>query len=166
MTMTNETTFTTPFCDKNEGTTTITETVVRDICVNSFSSEFGSKFYLNGLIGGKSVNCIIDSGAEISLVAPKFVNSESMERLDNAINVRGFQLSGAVTKINYAATIDFDFYPVVLKAKFMICETNQDVAIIGADILRDLNLETGFNTVNECFTLKGVGLKTTQNMLM
>ena len=67
MTMTNETTMTKPFCDDYEGTKTDTETVTRDVCINSFTNEFGSKFYLNGLIGGQSVNCIIDSGAEISL---------------------------------------------------------------------------------------------------
>ena len=73
--------------------------------------------------------------------------------LPTEISVFGFQSSGTPSIIKEAVDIRLEMFPATLEARFLVCETNDDVAVIGADILRNHKLKVGLNTSSETLTI-------------
>ena len=96
---------------------------------------------------------IIDSGAEVSLVPRSGIGESTTTTLERPISVYGFQSSGEATIITESAEMDLTLIPTTLRRSFLVCETNNGVGVIGADILRDRRMRIGLHTSTETLTI-------------
>ena len=116
-------------------------------------SRRGAKFHISGRVGGVATPFIIDTGAEVSLLPRKLIRNSLVSPLPEEIKVFGFQSCGEPSIIKETADVHLALFPSTLAVQFLICETNDDVAVIGADILRDQKLKIGFHTSSETLTI-------------
>ena len=104
----------------------------------------GGKFWVCGLVDDKLVPFFIDTGADISIIPPRYIPNTPRIELDQPVKVSGFRGSDPVD-VHLQVNVGVSFRPGVIKAKFFVVDVPH--AILGNDVLREkdamLSLITG-----------------------
>ena len=104
--------------------------------VRYINSNFGCKYYASCAVNGKVVTFMIDTGADCSCFPPDLIDGAPVEKIDEPFRIFGFHAASEPHIVDEIVPLELSFDPGKIQAKFMVCETAENIPIIGADLLR------------------------------
>ena len=79
---------------------------------------------------------MIDTGADCSCFPPALLNGAPVVKMEDSIRIFGFHKSFEPHIVDEMVPLELNFELGKINANFMVCETANNIPIIGADILR------------------------------
>ena len=122
------------------------------------SSNFqGSGLYLTGFVSGKMVDCLVDTGATLTLVSPKVWNNVKDETSQlKEFGKKLVSASGDLLNIKGKTVIQLEIHGMKFRVDCVVADIDGDV-ILGLDFLKAQDGK--LDLVNDTILLKGSSLK-------
>ena len=118
--------------------------------MNSF---LGCKYYASCSVNNHIVTVMIDTGADCSCFPPALLNGAPVVKMEDSVRIFGFHASSEPHIVDEMVPLELNFEPGKINANFMVCETANNIPIIGADILRS-NVGISIDTSSDLLTVK------------
>ena len=96
---------------------------------------------------------MIDTGADCSCFPPALLNGAPVVKMEDSVRIFGFHASSEPHIVDEMVPLELNFEPGKINANFMVCETANNIPIIGADILRS-NVGISIDTSSDLLTVK------------